>query len=82
MELGNQHADVGRTYIVRPAFVVRKDMWSVTHAVVSAGGMLPTLKADELAAAMVNIAIDGGERQIWENKALVTSGKEILSRAA
>ena len=81
MELGKQDADVGATYIVRPAFALKKDMWSPTPTIISAGGMIPTVKVDELAATMIKIAIDGSERQIWENKDLVRKGREIFSQA-
>ena len=81
MELGKQHVDVGETYVVRPAFVLKKGMGAVTHAVRTAGGMLPSVGVEQLAAAMISIAVGGDERQIWENRDLVEKGSDVLSKA-
>ena len=81
MELGKEHADVGETYVVRPAFVLKKGMGAVMQAVMSAGGMLPSVGVEQLAAAMISIAVEGGDEQIWENRDLVEKGSDLVSKA-
>lgn len=81
MELGKQQSGAGATYIVRPAFVRKKEMGSVTQAVMSAGGMIPSVKVEQLAAAMIHIATEGGEEHIYENQDLVKLGSTVLAKA-
>ena len=45
-------------------------------------GTTLSIKVDELAAAMINLALDGSERQILENVDLVKKGRELMTRAS
>ncbi len=81
MALGKEYEAVGATYLVRPAFVLKKGMGSVIQAVMTAGGMVPSVRVEQLAAAMIHVAIEGGDRQVWENEDLVKMRREVLLEA-
>ena len=63
-----------KTYIVRPGGVLARDgnallrhlLWTVA------------VRTDELAAVMVDLAINGGSEQIVGNKAIIEKGRELL----
>jgi hypothetical protein len=43
-----------------------------------AASVVPMIRVDELAAAMVDIALNGGEKGLLENCDLVEKGREVL----
>lgn len=43
-----------------------------------AASVVPMIRVDELAAAMVDIAVNAGEKGMWENRDLVEKGREVL----
>ena len=45
-------------------------------------GTTLSIKVDELAAAMIDLALDGSERQILENVDLVKKGRELMTQAS
>ncbi|CAI7630467.1 unnamed protein product [Penicillium glandicola] len=51
------------TIIIRPAMVLARDM-SLRSLVFSLG---PSVKLDDLGRAMLDLALKGGEKNIWEN---------------
>ncbi len=44
-------------------------------------GFLPMIRVDELAAAMVDTAVNGSKMQTFENGDLVARGTEVLKSA-
>lgn len=40
-----------------------------------------SIKVDELAASLIDAAVNGSEKRTWENKDLVTRGREILAKS-
>lgn len=58
-----EHAEDFESYIMRPAFVL-SETTNVKELVFSLG---PSVKVDVLAKTMLDIAVNGSERQIWEN---------------
>ncbi len=59
---------------MRPSGVIGKERGIKTFV----AGFLPMIQVDELAAAMVDTAINGGKMQTFENGDLVARGKEVL----
>ena len=45
-------------------------------------GATSSTKVDKLAAAMIDLALDGSERQILENVDLVKKGRELMTQAS
>jgi hypothetical protein len=41
-------------------------------------GLLPMIRVDELAAALVDTVVNGGRMQTFENRDLVARGREVL----
>ncbi|MCJ1413786.1 hypothetical protein MMC32_000111 [Xylographa parallela] len=74
IELQKQHNDSLATYVVRPWGVLSKGK-TVMSAVASVGF---SIRVDELAAAVVDIALRGNGSQIADNAVLVRQGKQIL----
>jgi len=74
LELQNQHSDGFATFVVRPGMVLSKER-TVMNAVASMG---PSIKVDELAAAILNIALTGDGAQIVENDVLGREGRQLL----
>ena len=63
-------------YIVKPSAVLKRDAWVL--GMVAAVVPVPSIRVDELGAAMVNLATVGDEKRVWDNADLVTRGREIL----
>jgi hypothetical protein len=61
--------------ITRPSGVTPKERGVLKNI---AASVVPMIKVDELAAAMVDIALNGGEKGTWENRDLVERGREVL----
>lgn len=63
MGFDNDHPGF-QAYIMRPAMVLAQDM-SLRSLAFSLG---PSVKVDDLAGAMLDLALKGGKKQnIWEN---------------
>lgn len=62
MAIDNDHPEF-EAYILRPAMVLALEM--SLHSL--AFGLGPSVKVDILAKAMLDLAVNGGEKNIWEN---------------
>jgi len=60
---------------MRPSGVTPKER-GVLKSVVA--GLVPLIRVNELAAAMLDVAINGAGKQTWENRDLVERGREVL----
>ena len=67
-------------YIVKPSVVLRMDAWVL--GMIMGVVPLPSIRVDELAAAMLDIVMIGDERRVWDNAEIVERGKEVLRRGA
>jgi hypothetical protein len=65
------------SYIMRPAGVLPKVSSGVKDAMM--GMTLGSIKVDQLAAVLVDTALNGSKVQTMENKELGKRGKELLS---
>ncbi|KAK4693767.1 hypothetical protein P7C71_g3691, partial [Lecanoromycetidae sp. Uapishka_2] len=73
-ELGVKQAESGfEILIARPAFVFAKGSWFRSMA----GAVVQTIAVDELAAAMIGIALEGSKNQVCQNGELVSKGREL-----
>jgi hypothetical protein len=61
------------TYILRPAMVVARGM-SLRSLTLGLG---PSVKVDVLAKTMLDLAVHGGDKNIWEN-ADINQGVEVI----
>jgi len=78
MQLGRERADEGFEVVVaRPASVCAKDAWLKKLVF---GAVAQTIVVDQLAAAMIGIAVDGAGGQICENNELVKRGESSRGR--
>ena len=74
VDLEKQYGEKWKSYIVRPAAVTTgKPLWSVVFG----GWWIPK---EELAAAMVDIAVNGGEKQTLESAELRQRGQALLNQ--
>lgn len=73
LEFGKQNQNV-ETYVVKPAGVLAKDRCAAL------GYVFPTVWVDELAAAMADLAVNGGNNQMVLNKAIIEKGRELLNK--
>ncbi|KAK9357174.1 hypothetical protein V1504DRAFT_436988, partial [Lipomyces starkeyi] len=76
LEFGKQNQNV-ETYVVRPGGVLARGNRNALL-----GRLLGTLsvRVDVLAAAMVDLAVNGGSEQVVVNKAIVERGRESLAK--
>ena len=64
------------TFVMRPAAVLTKEK-SVMNSVRRS---LPfSIRVDELASVLIDVAINGSKEESWENDRLRTRGKELLT---
>lgn len=63
-----------KTYVVRPGGVLAGNGSDLL------GFLLPTVSVRVLGAAMVDLAVNGGDEQLVENKLIVERGKELLGK--
>ena len=61
--------------IARPAFVVKKDVSAIVSALYS---MLPYVKVNALAVAMLDTALKGSKSQTLENAELAATGNSLV----
>lgn len=64
------------SYIARPASVQPKNNGAIMSAVMS---LLPSVRVDQLAATLIDLAVHGGDRQTWENGQLAMRGRTLLA---
>ena len=76
LELLKLDGDGNEMHIARPGFVGTKD-GSVKDTVL--GLLLPTIRVDALAAALIDTAVNGGEGPMHENDEMMQTGKAIRS---
>jgi hypothetical protein len=53
-----------------------KDQGTVKNVVMS---LMPSVRVDQLAATLVDAAINGSQRSVFENADLASRGKEVLA---
>jgi hypothetical protein len=61
---------------MRPSGVTPKDR-SLLKSV--SATFAPMIRVNELAAAMVDVAVNGDRKRLWENRDLVSRGQEVLA---
>ncbi|KAK9482018.1 hypothetical protein V1527DRAFT_477767 [Lipomyces starkeyi] len=76
LEFGKQNQNV-ETYVVRPGGVLARGNGNALLGRLL--GML-SVRVDVLAAAMVDLAVNGGNEQVVVNKAIVERGRESLAK--
>lgn len=74
MEFGKQNQNV-ETYVVRPGGVLEGEKGAALL-----GCVLPTISVRMLGAAMVDLAINGGVKEVLQNKDIVERGRELLMK--
>ncbi len=54
-----------------------KDQGIIKNVVMS---LMPSVRVDQLAATLVDVAVNGGQRSVFENADLASRGKEVLAK--
>ena len=70
-----EHKGAFDAFIIRPAVVIASDggvAW------VAECLRAPVVSVQRLAAVMIELALNGGQEKIWENRELVSRGRELL----
>ncbi|KAH8647602.1 hypothetical protein BGZ60DRAFT_391177 [Tricladium varicosporioides] len=75
LDFAKQNEKSFEAYIARPAGVRAKDGMNLDCVV----GTSYSIKVDELAASLIDAVVTGNEKRTWENKDLVTKGREVLA---
>ncbi|ODM24245.1 hypothetical protein SI65_02046 [Aspergillus cristatus] len=75
LEFGKQNQNV-KTYVVRPAAVLAKDGSALLRCLL----WMSSVQTDELAAVMVDLALNGGSEQVVGNKVIVERGRELTKQ--
>ena len=65
-------------YIVKPSAVLRKDAWLL--GMVMGVMPFPTIRVDDLAAAMLDLVVVGDLKRVWDNAEIVGRVREVLGR--
>ena len=76
VERGEQHRATIETYMVKPGGVLTKEDTLFTRMMVV--NKSRCIRVNELAAAMMDTALNGGKIQIMENDVLVSRGRSLL----
>ena len=74
LQLAKERPHELEAYIMRPAFVLGKER-TMGNAL---GGLLPSVRVDELAAVLLDVAENGAERKTWENADLWGGKRELM----
>ncbi|KAE8449411.1 hypothetical protein EG329_008312 [Mollisiaceae sp. DMI_Dod_QoI] len=74
LDFAQSHSSNFQSYIMRPAGVLTKDTGVKNYLM----GFVPSVRVDELAATMLDVAINGAKMQTWENRDLAKRGRELL----
>lgn len=75
LEFGKQNQNA-KTYAVRPAAVLAKDGSALLRCLL----WMASVKTDELAAVMVDLAVNGGSEQVVGHKGIVERGRELTKQ--
>jgi hypothetical protein len=70
-----EHMGTFDAFIIRPAAVISSNggvAW------VAASLRAPVVSVQRLAAVMIELALNGGQEKIWENRDLVSRGRELM----
>ncbi len=77
LQFGEKNKNV-KIFVVRPGGVLKEGaVGAATNAVL--GWALPVVQVKILGAAMVDLAVGGGNEVMVENKEIVERGKRVLS---
>lgn len=83
LELESQNPDVFKTYLPRPGSVIPRNSMLMTVLGAVTRSIYPDLKVEDLAAAMIGVALDGGYEGPGENtilhEELQRKGRELFS---
>jgi hypothetical protein len=85
LEFESQNADIFKAYLPRPGSVIPRNSMFMTVLGAVTRPIYPDLKVEELAAAMIGIAVNGGYEGEGENtilhEELQTKGRELFGTA-
>lgn len=65
-----------KTYVVRPAAVLAKDGSALLRCLL----WMASVRTDELASVMVDLAVDGGSERVVGHKVIVERGRELIKQ--
>jgi hypothetical protein len=74
MQASKDHADKLETFVARPAAVM--GTWTAPFHPLA--GRTYSVKVGDLAAALLDVTLNGGENQLVENSELVERGKKFI----
>jgi hypothetical protein len=77
--LEDENKKAFRAFLARPGSVIPGDSWAMSVVGVLSAPIYPTLSVKELAAAMIELAVAGGERQIVMHEDLKERGRALLA---
>jgi hypothetical protein len=75
LELTKARPNDFEAYIMRPAFVLGKEK---TWGNAVKGGLPYSIRVDELAAVLLDVAENGAEKDTWKNADLKKRGRELV----
>ncbi|EYE94844.1 putative nucleoside-diphosphate-sugar epimerase [Aspergillus ruber CBS 135680] len=73
LEFGKQNQNV-KTYVVRPAAVLAKNGSALLRCLL----WIVSVRTDELAAVMADLAVNGGDEQVVGNEVIVDRGRKLI----
>lgn len=79
--LENENKGALKAFLARPGSVIPSDSWALSVLGLLSAPIYPTLGVKELAAAMIELAVAGGEQQIVMHKKLKERGRALLAAA-
>lgn len=80
LEFGKQKQKQNvETYVVKPAVVLAKDASALLGSLFRIFSV-PAVRVDQLAAVMVDLAVNGGSEQLVSNRVIIESGRELLMK--
>lgn len=63
-----------KTYVVRPAAVLAKNGSALLRCLL----WIVSVRTDELAAVMADLAVNGGDEQVVGNEVIVDRGRKLI----
>ena len=82
MRLEREHPDTFAAFLAQVGSVVPKNNKGLVAVALLTKPLYPYIMVDELAAAMIDIALDGGKTQTLTNADLVSQGRLLLQHQA
>lgn len=79
-ELQESNSDIFAAHIPKPGSVIPPNSMLLTIAVKLTTPLYPALKAEELAATMIDVAINGALQQIISHDELKYKGRTLLDK--